>query len=166
MLRNMVGGLAAAVVIGSGLLMVGVGPMVAAVAASSPPACAATATVTIKPGLTLSSAKQTETLTGSLTGCTNGPVTSGTASGKLTGSQSCTSGTTKGDATIKWNTGKTSKISATLAISSSGSGTLAATVVGGVFKGDPVTVTGSESHNGDCIFSAVTKVTLKGTITF
>lgn len=165
MIRRIVGGAFAVVVASGGLIGAGVGPLGTAAAHAATPSCSATASVGISPGLTLSSKKQTETVSGTLTSCTGGTTTSGTLKGSLSGSQSCTAGTAKGTATITWNNKKTSTVSASLVLSD-GSGTLSAKVTKGVYKGDHVAVTGSESHNGNCITSPVTSVTLTGTVTF
>jgi hypothetical protein len=101
----------------------------------------------ISPGLTFHSARQHERMTISLSKCNGTRITGETGAGVLSGRQSCRSGATQGDTTVRWNTGRRSVIATQLSTRwerefSVPEAIFSGKVVKGLFKGRTVAFTG------------------------
>jgi len=102
--------------VSAAIVALGVGTAVAAVPTSAAPphgvGCQIAGTAKLSPGLSTSVKATKYTFTGALTNCqgSDSKLKKGTVSAKGAGKVSCAGGTTKGLATIKWNTGKTTAI--------------------------------------------------------
>jgi hypothetical protein len=108
-----------------------------AASSSSYAGCEITGTAKFTPGLTTTSRTVKYSFTGKFTNChgSNSKITSGVVKASGKGREACTSGTTTGLATVKWNNRQTS----TIKISTTGVGNavqVSGTVEKGPFKGD------------------------------
>jgi len=137
----------------------------AATASSSYGACQISGTAKFTPGLSTTSRTVKYTFKGKFTNCqgSNSKITSGTVTASGKGTEACSSGTTKGTATIRWNNGQTS----TIAISTNGVGNaveVSGTVTKGTaFKGDTATaVLAFTANPTSCTGSGVTSAPFNG----
>jgi hypothetical protein len=124
--------------------------------------CQLSATVTFDPGLTFTARDQAIKARGTLASCSGGGVTGGSLRGKGGGNLSCTSGTAKATATIRWNTGQSSTLRLRVDVSS---GSATGKVTAGKFAGEPASGDLTISPiTGDCFNSPVTKASADGSV--
>lgn len=128
--------------------------------------CSGSGTVTISPGLRLTTPVLAKlTLTGKLTGCTGNLPRTATLKGSATATApgiTCRSGAATGKVTVTWGNGTVDVLN----VKADTTNGISGTVVSGPRKGAKIALAGDlKPVTGDCVFSPLTKASFSGTAT-